>query len=240
MRINNTFFIQNCTTSPIKRKENSAKNPLPRLITTNSSLPRRIPFLFHQRWRTTPIVASFFKRKSGYRSLLSRAGRFAGFGCVEGENVIWVSKMRYGQSAPSPRAEPLCRGFRFMSLRTCATRWRGGVLYIKAGDAEGNSKDTIGRSCFEQRPRRGHRDDARRFHTDAASKSAFIVRYSPSLPFLPHFVSILPSLHEILCFGFFREIESYSFFFFFFLEESSSRFYTFESTFHGGRHFSER
>lgn len=142
--------------------------------------------------------------------------------------------MRHEQSAPSPRAEPLCRGFRFMSLRTCATRWRGGVLYIKAGDAEGNSKDTIGRSCFEQRPRRGHRDDARRFHTDAASKSAFIVRYSPSLPFLPHFVSILPSLHEILCFGFFREIESYSFFFFFFFRRE------FESILHFRIDFSRR
>lgn len=86
----------------------------------------------------------FFKRGGGYRSLLSWAGRF---GSVEGGNVIWVSKMRRGQSTPLPSPRrAIVQGFRFMSLRTCATRWRGGdsagiYIYIKAGDAEGNSKD---------------------------------------------------------------------------------------------------
>lgn len=66
-----------------------------------------------------------------------------GFGSVEGENVIWVSKMRRGQSTPLLRQSHCAKGFRFMSLRTCASRWRGGdsVYIIKAGDAEGNPKD---------------------------------------------------------------------------------------------------
>lgn len=90
----------------------------------------------------------FFTRGGGYRSLLSWAGRF---GSVEGGNVIWVSKMRRGQSTPLPSPRrAIVQGFRFMSLRTCATRWRGGDsagIYIYIYKSWRRGREFEGRSA---------------------------------------------------------------------------------------------
>lgn len=61
----------------------------------------------------------------------------------KGKTLFGYQRCAAGKAPPLLRQSHCAKGFRFMSLRTCASRWRGGdsVYIIKAGDAEGNPKD---------------------------------------------------------------------------------------------------